>query len=538
MHVLPVGPSRRRLSFLPLAAGALVALGALEAEAAVPAKLTHQGRLYDSSGAPIDQTLPMTFRLYDDAGNPVWIETLDVLFADGYYAVELGSSVPIEPTLFADALSLELGVQIGNDAELTPRAPVNSVPFALVASDAVGDLHPTSVTVGGTLVIDADGQWVGSPVGIAGPTGPTGPAGADGIQGPIGPTGATGPVGAAGAAGPTGPAGATGPAGVAGATGATGPAGATGATGASGSADTGCPGPRVDGVCLLTYNSTQATNFFLAATQCANAGGDICTDSQSWPMSVGYWQNVHLAKTVLWNAHWTAAFGDNDAGQWTGVNGGTGDDHSSNSSYGFACCGGTTPPNSRVPVQTVGGVKVNYVHNVADTYWSGAVATCLALNADICSDSQSYLLRKAGALTVATWTNSHADNDGGLYSSINGGTSDDTNPGQLYGFACCPSLRPQDLSCPVPRTGGVCAVSINNVANANFDQAATACSNAGADLCSIAQLSVIRGQGLLSVPAWSNSHSDNDAGNASVGVGATPDNPSLSSSYGYACCLN
>ncbi len=253
---------------------------------------------------------------------------------------------------------------------------------------------------------------------------------------------------------------------------------------------------------------------------------------------MGYWQNIYLGKTVLWNAHWTAAFADNDAGNWYGANGNTGDDHSSNSSYGYACCGGTTPPNSRVPVQTIGGVKVNYVHNVADTYWMGAVATCGSLNSDVCSDSQTFLLRKAGALTVATWTNSHADNDSSLYNAINGGTNDDTHPSYLFGFACCPSLRPQDLSCPVPRVGGVCAVAVNNTANASFDQAATACANAGADLCSTAQMAVLRGQGVLSVPVWSNSHSDNDGTNATVGVGSVPDNPVLTTSYGYACCLN
>jgi hypothetical protein len=48
---------------------------------------------------------------------------------------------------------------------------------------------------------------------------------------------------------------------------------------------------------------------------------------------------------------------------------------------------------------------------------------------------------------------------------------------------------------------------------------------------------VLRTAGALTVPTWSNSHSDNDSNNASVGVGAMPDNPSLSSTYGYACCV-
>jgi hypothetical protein len=146
-------------------------------------------------------------------------------------------------------------------------------------------------------------------------------------------------------------------------------------------------------------------------------------------------------------------------------------------------------------------------------------------------------LRDAGALTVPSWTNSHADNDGALYNAISG-ANDDNHPSHVYGFACCPSLRPSDLSCPVARTSSVCATVIHNVADANFRAAATACAAAGADLCSIAQASVLRTANALTVPVWTNSHSDNDSGNASVGVGAMADNPVLTTNAGYACCIN
>lgn len=306
----------------------------------------------------------------------------------------------------------------------------------------------------------------------------------------------------------------------------------------AGIADNGCPGPRVDGVCVLKYDNTQTTNFQQAAQACAFAGGDLCTDSQLWPIAVGAWQNQYLAKTLLNGAHWSASFADNDGLNWPGVNGGTGDDHSPNSSYGYACCGGMTPPNPRVTVQTINNVKVSLVHNVADTFFAGAVATCMALNSDVCSDSQTLLLRSGGALTVAAWTNAHSDNDAALYNSITGGTNDDTHPSYQFGFACCPSRRPTDLSCPVTRTSGVCATFINNTANTTFAAAAADCASRGSDLCSIAQSAVLRTAGSLSVPVWTNSHSDNDGTNATVGVGAMPDNPVLTSTYGYACCLN
>lgn len=322
-----------------------------------------------------------------------------------------------------------------------------------------------------------------------------------------------------------------------GAVGQQGPPGAKGDKGDVG--ENGCPGPRVGGVCLLSYDNTQTTAFGIAAQRCANQGGDICTDSQSWVLGVGDWQNIYLATTVLHGPHWTASFADNDNNYWPGATGGTGDDHSPNASYGYACCGGYTPPTPRVPVQTTAsGVKYVAVHNIADTYWSGAVAYCAAFHADICSDAQTLLLRDAGLLTVASWTNSHADNDAALYNAINGGTADDTHPSYQYGFACCPSLRPADLACPATRISGVCAVAVHNASDSDFRAAATACAGMGADLCSIAQASVLRTAGQLTVPVWTNSHSDNDASNATIGVGAMADNPVLTAPAGYACCLN
>jgi len=334
-----------------------------------------------------------------------------------------------------------------------------------------------------------------------------------GCKGDKGDTGDTGPIGATGQQGPVGPVGPAGPQGTAG--------------------ENGCPGPRIHGVCLLQYDNTQATAFVAAAQRCATAGGDLCTDSQSWLLG----QND---ANVLNTAHWTASFADNDGLNWNQANGGTGDDHSANASYGYGCCGGYTPPIPRVPVQsTPTGVKYLAVHNIADTTWSGAVSYCAALGADVCTDSQTLLIRDTpGLLTVATWTNSHADNDADAYNAITGGTPDNTSPGQTWAFACCPSLRPADLSCPVARTFGVCATVVHNSADADFRAAATACAGANSDLCSIAQASVLRNNSALTVPVWTNSHSDNDGLNATVGVGAMADNPALTSMAGYACCLN
>ena len=57
-----------------------------------------------------------------------------------------------------------------------------------------------AVAINGTTIIDASGNWVGSPTGLQGPQGPLGPTG------PAGPQGAPGSQGAQGPQGPAGPA--------------------------------------------------------------------------------------------------------------------------------------------------------------------------------------------------------------------------------------------------------------------------------------------------------------------------------------------
>jgi len=81
-----------------------------------------------------------------------------------------------------------------------------------------------AVAINGTTIINALGQWVGSPTGLVGPQGPPG---APGATGPQGLTGATGPQGSQGLRGLTG---ATGPQGTQGVPGPQGIPGAAGLT--------------------------------------------------------------------------------------------------------------------------------------------------------------------------------------------------------------------------------------------------------------------------------------------------------------------
>ncbi|MFO0616685.1 MAG: collagen-like protein [Polyangiaceae bacterium] len=212
-------------------ASALLAFACPATAIAAPHQLTHQGRLFDAAGAPVDGPLSVTFAIYDAqaSATPLWTETHMVTFDDGYYSVALGATSPLDAAL--DGSERFLGIQVGADPEMTPRAAIDSVPYVFEANDAVGDITPASVSVAGAVVIDASGGWVGDPSGLKGNPGPMGIKGPSGPAGATGPTGAKGPTGVSGAAGSTGP---IGPMGAAGPTGMTGPMGNAGPNGAIG----------------------------------------------------------------------------------------------------------------------------------------------------------------------------------------------------------------------------------------------------------------------------------------------------------------
>ena len=129
----------------------LLAVSQSALAAAVPATVGYQGRLYDQNGNPITGTLSVVFSLYATAngGTAVWSETQSVAFADGYFATQLGSVTAFGTTAF-DGTVRYLGVKVGTDAEMTPRAVVASVPYALAASPDSRFGSNTSLGASGT----------------------------------------------------------------------------------------------------------------------------------------------------------------------------------------------------------------------------------------------------------------------------------------------------------------------------------------------------------------------------------------------------
>jgi hypothetical protein len=120
---------------LPLSAQGIVMDGhatlsdpaAPSAPAGSEARLTYQGRLTNISGAPINTTVGVVFKLYDQANALLWTSaTRGVTPVNGLFTVYLGDGADPElhSALFQAA---SIGVTVGGDAEMTPRQPLNSV---------------------------------------------------------------------------------------------------------------------------------------------------------------------------------------------------------------------------------------------------------------------------------------------------------------------------------------------------------------------------------------------------------------------------
>jgi len=116
-----------------------ISLGAPLAATTSTAGIPYQGRLANSSGQPLTQTVNMIFRLYAAAsgGSPLWEEqwtgSNSVQVSDGLFNVMLGSLTPIPQAVITGNSNLFLGITVGTDSEMIPRVQLGSVPFATQA---------------------------------------------------------------------------------------------------------------------------------------------------------------------------------------------------------------------------------------------------------------------------------------------------------------------------------------------------------------------------------------------------------------------
>ncbi len=293
-----------------------------------------------------------------------------------------------------------------------------------------------------------------------------------------------------------------------------------------------CPGPEIQGICTAPTGCGNC-NFQNSANYCGSKKADICSDSQTYVLNY-----THM---LVSNALWTNSFADNDSGQWSEVNNGTGDDHSNGSGWTAQCCYNFTPP--RPTDQYIGGVRIVYTHDTNTVYFRQAATFCAGMKADLCSKTEYQILRTAGKLPNAGWgywASDHSDNDDTSYEKGIGPVSDNPTLGEHWSFMCCASQR-KTFECTAPGAkeyGGVCTTKVENSTLTDWVTASQACGNLNSRLCSISESAVLRSLNVLTATSnWTASYSDNDGGNAAPGVGGAGDNHPPNSQYGYACCV-
>jgi hypothetical protein len=135
---------------------------------AVPAQFTHQGRLLDADGAPLEDEATITFRVTDSeaGGAALWEDEITVLLTNGFYSAVLGASEdnPLDTDVLSQA-PVWLELQLDGETAMFPRSPINAVPYATMATVAEelsgGPVDASQIAVDGTPVVNELGEWVG-----------------------------------------------------------------------------------------------------------------------------------------------------------------------------------------------------------------------------------------------------------------------------------------------------------------------------------------------------------------------------------------
>jgi len=123
--------------------------------------IVHEGVVLDQDGLPLEgDEIRLELALYDEArqGERLWSAVHETSLVMGYYTVAFEGDEILEEALLAG--ETYLGISVNGEAEVLPRRPLRSVPWARVAKTAAGDITPRSVRVGPTH-IDPQGRWAG-----------------------------------------------------------------------------------------------------------------------------------------------------------------------------------------------------------------------------------------------------------------------------------------------------------------------------------------------------------------------------------------
>ncbi len=106
---------------------------------AVPKTLSYQGYLTDKDGNAVNETVKMTFSLYNAAsgGTSLWLEIHDaVSVTKGVFNVIFGEKDNRLSDALSDNQECYLGISVGADGEMTPRRKLTSTAYSLKAAEA------------------------------------------------------------------------------------------------------------------------------------------------------------------------------------------------------------------------------------------------------------------------------------------------------------------------------------------------------------------------------------------------------------------
>lgn len=127
------------LSCLTLTASMIVMNTADVMAQGIPSVMPYQGFLQDAQGAPVDGSVSITVKLYEEslAGAPIWEETIaGAQVQGGAFSLNLGEvSTNLSEYLYTGRARY-VGVSVNNGPELTPRTKIGSLPYAFMAYNA------------------------------------------------------------------------------------------------------------------------------------------------------------------------------------------------------------------------------------------------------------------------------------------------------------------------------------------------------------------------------------------------------------------
>jgi hypothetical protein len=111
---------------------------------AIPKQFDYQGVLKDASGTALNGDYGLTFRIYNEptGSTALWSEIQVVNVNNGLFNAHLGSNTPIAGVPF-DRVHF-LGIQVGTEAELTPRTMFTPSPYSFMSMDVMDEVITTT----------------------------------------------------------------------------------------------------------------------------------------------------------------------------------------------------------------------------------------------------------------------------------------------------------------------------------------------------------------------------------------------------------